>query len=83
MRNNSAKNAEQCQIALILFRILFRNEGVYAGNCRIKGEKTLTFPCVFLRPEASYVPGMGEDHVARLIFKALPDPQTGKLFTFS
>ena len=30
-----------------------------------------------------YVPGMGEDHVARLIFKALPDPQTGKLFTFS
>ena len=48
-----------------------------------EGEKTLTFPCVFLRPEASYVPGMGEDHVARLIFKALPDSQTGKLFTFS
>ena len=48
-----------------------------------EGEKTLTFPCVFLRPEASSVPGMGEDHVARLIFKALPDPQTGKLFTFS
>jgi hypothetical protein len=39
MRNNSAKNAEQCQIALILFRILFRNEGVYAENCQIKEEK--------------------------------------------
>lgn len=46
-------------------------------------EKTLTFPCVFLKPEASYVPGMGEDHIARLVFKALPDPVTGKLFSFA
>ena len=45
-------------------------------------EKTLTFPCVFLKPDASYVPGMGEDHVARLVFRAIPDPATGKLFTF-
>lgn len=47
-----------------------------------EGEKTLTFPCTFLKPDASYVPGMGEDHVARLVFKAIPDPETGKLFTF-
>ena len=45
-------------------------------------EKTLTFPCTFLKPDASYVPGMGEDHIARLVFKALPDPVTGKLFIF-
>ena len=45
-------------------------------------EKTLTCPCVFLKPDASYVPGMGEDHVARLVFRAIPDPATGKLFTF-
>ena len=47
-----------------------------------KKEKTLTFPCTFLKPDASYVPGMGEDHIARLVFKALPDPVTGKLFIF-
>ena len=47
-----------------------------------EGEKTLTFPAVFLKPEASYVPGMGGDHIAKLVFKALPDPETGKLFTF-
>ena len=48
-----------------------------------EGEKTLTFPCAFLKPESSYVPGMGEDHIARLVFKAIPDPVTGKLFTFA
>ena len=46
-------------------------------------ERTLTFPCAFLNPVGSYVPGMGEDHIARLIFTAIPDPATGKLFTFA
>lgn len=50
---------------------------------QVEGEKTLTFPCAFLNPEGSYVPGMGEDHIARLIFKAIPDPRTGKLFLFA
>ena len=50
---------------------------------QVEGEKTLTFPCAFLNPEGSYVPGMGEDHIARLIFKAIPDPGTGKLFLFA
>lgn len=48
-----------------------------------EGEKTLVFPRAFLKPDASYVPCMGEDHFARLVFKALPDPKSKKLFTFS
>ena len=50
---------------------------------RNEGEKALTFPAVFLQPESSYVPGMGDDHVARLVFKAIPDPETKKLFIFA
>lgn len=46
-------------------------------------EKTLIFPAAFLQPDASYVPSMGEDHLAKLTFKAFPDSSSGKLFTFA
>ncbi|MBR7138717.1 MAG: hypothetical protein IKD44_04165 [Lentisphaeria bacterium] len=48
-----------------------------------EGEKTLIFPAAYLQPDASYVPSMGQDHVAKLVFKALPDGDSGKLFSFS
>ncbi|MBR2373132.1 MAG: hypothetical protein IKA87_02765 [Lentisphaeria bacterium] len=48
-----------------------------------EGEKTLIFPAAYLQPEASYVPSMGEDHVATLVFKAFADNESGKLFTFA
>ena len=48
-----------------------------------ENEKTLLFPCAFLQPEASYVPAMGADHVAKLVFKAYPHRESGKLFTFA
>ena len=48
-----------------------------------ESEKTLIFPCVYLQPEASYVPSMGQDHVAKLVFKAFPDSTSKKLFTFA
>lgn len=48
-----------------------------------EGEKTLIFPCAYLQPDASYVPSMGQDHVAKLVFKAYADTATKKLFTFA
>ena len=47
-----------------------------------EGEKTLVFPAAYLQPDASYVPGMGADHVATLVFKAFP-ASDGKLYTFA
>ena len=47
-----------------------------------EGEKTLIFPTACLLPDASYVPSMGQDHVAKLVFKAFADGEGGKLFTF-
>ena len=46
-------------------------------------EKTLVFPAAYLQPDASYIPSMGMDHVATLVFKALPAEDSGKLFTFA
>lgn len=48
-----------------------------------ENEKTLVFPCAYLQPDASYVPSMGQDHVAKLVFKAYADTETKKLFTFA
>ncbi|MBR2872414.1 MAG: hypothetical protein IKB99_02855, partial [Lentisphaeria bacterium] len=48
-----------------------------------ENEKTLVFPCAYLQPDASYVPAMGQDHVAKLVFKAFADSSTKKLFTFA
>lgn len=48
-----------------------------------ENEKTLIFPCAYLQPDASYVPAMGQDHVAKLVFKAFADSSTKKLFTFA
>ena len=48
-----------------------------------ESEKTLIFPCAYLQPDASYVPAMGQDHVAKLVFKAYADSSTKKLFTFA
>jgi hypothetical protein len=47
-----------------------------------ESEKTLIFPCVYLQPEASYVPSMGQDHVAKLVFKAFAESTSKTLFTF-
>lgn len=48
-----------------------------------ENEKTLLFPCAYLQADASYIPAMGADHTAKLVFKAFPDPNSGKLFTFA
>lgn len=48
-----------------------------------ENEKTLIFPAAYLQPDASYLPAMGQDHVAKLVFKAFADNETGKLFTFA
>lgn len=48
-----------------------------------EGEKTLIFPAAYLQPDASYVPCMGQDHVAKLVFTAITDSDSGKLFTFN
>lgn len=45
-----------------------------------ENEKTLLFPAAYLQADASYVPSMGKDHVARLVFKAFADSETKKLF---
>jgi hypothetical protein len=46
-------------------------------------EKTITFTRAFFMPDMSYVPSAGEDHVASLTFKALPDKTTKKLYTWT
>lgn len=45
-----------------------------------EGEKTLVFPAAYLLPEASYTPTMGNDHVAKLVFKAVASDDDKKLF---
>ncbi len=45
-------------------------------------EPSLVFPSAWLQPELSYVPTMGGDHTARLVFRALPDAD-GNLYTFA
>lgn len=47
-----------------------------------EGEKTLVFPVAYLQPDASYIPAMGEDHTATLVFKAFADSTSKTLFTF-
>lgn len=45
--------------------------------------KTLVFPNCYLQPGLSYTPPMGGDeHTAKLVYKALPD-ENGKLFTWA
>lgn len=46
-------------------------------------EKTLIFPHALLLPEWSYVPSSTTDHTVRLIFRCMPDPDTGELFTYA
>ena len=48
-----------------------------------EGEKTLIFPAAYLQPDASYVPSMGQDHVAKLVFKAYATDENTALFTFA
>ena len=47
-----------------------------------ENEKVLTFHCAALMPELVYLPGLGKDHVATIVFTAYPD-ENGKLFTFA
>ena len=47
-----------------------------------ESEKVLTFHCAALLPDLEYLPGMGQDHVATIIFIAYPD-ENGKLFTYA
>lgn len=46
-------------------------------------EKTLVFGNACLQPGISYVPASGEDHTAKLVFRCLPDAETGVLFTYA
>ena len=48
-----------------------------------EGEKSLVFPAAYLQPDASYVPSMGQDHVAKLVFKAYATDENTALFTFA
>jgi len=48
-----------------------------------ENERTLIFPAAYLQPESSYLPAMGEDHTATLVFKAFPGGANNKLFTFA
>lgn len=45
--------------------------------------EVLTFTNAYLKPDLSYVPTMGGDHTAKLVFTVLPDETTGKLFSCS
>ena len=45
--------------------------------------KTLVFPNCYLQPGLSYTPPIGGDeHTCKLVYKAKPDPTTGKLYTW-
>lgn len=48
-----------------------------------EGEKSLVFPAAYLQPDASYIPAMGEDHTATLVFKAFADSTGKTLFSFA
>lgn len=48
-----------------------------------EGEKSLVFSAAYLQPDASYVPSMGQDHVAKLVFKAYATDENTALFTFA
>ena len=48
-----------------------------------ENEATLIFPAAYLQPDSSYVPAMGADHTATLVFKAFPGGNDNKLFTFA
>lgn len=47
-------------------------------------EKTLVFSNCYLVPELSFTPGFGgECSTAKLVYKAKPDPETKKLYTWA
>ena len=48
-----------------------------------EGEKSLVFSSAFLQPDASYIPSTGEDHVAKLVFKAYAKGENAALYTFA
>lgn len=48
-----------------------------------EGEKTLVFSAAYLQPDASYVPSMGQDHLAKLVFKAFAGAEDKKLYTYA
>ena len=48
-----------------------------------ENEATLIFPSAYLLPDSSYIPAMGADHTATLVFKAFPGGNDNRLFTFA